>query len=309
MTNHKISVCILTYNRLEFLKKSISSVLDSNSNNFKLYVFNDNSNDGTKEYLEKLHFKKHLVAINHNKNLGLGLNSNYIIKFINSKYCLMLHDDDTIEPNYLGETLSLMEVDSEISMVGTGWHIIDANGEILKTLVYKEFNDNIILNDRDYFINHFKGLQFPWSGTLFRMEKIKKLRFNFDAHPIIADIIFLSTTAFNNKIGYIPKALMNYRNHPETTTNKCNYNLSFKEWESNFIFYESIVSKYKFDKNTRKSLNKANTKTLVWLLMISPNFKYFFKALTSKYFSFSCLEIKQLLTITKKFIKLILFLK
>ena len=49
-----ITTLIVTYNRLEFLKQSIYSVLNQTVIPDKLLIYNNNSSDGTKEYLDSL---------------------------------------------------------------------------------------------------------------------------------------------------------------------------------------------------------------------------------------------------------------
>ncbi|EGP5166735.1 glycosyltransferase family 2 protein [Enterococcus faecium] len=51
---YKVSVIITTHNRLEMLKKAIKSVKMQSYSNIELVIVNDNSSDGTKEYLDKI---------------------------------------------------------------------------------------------------------------------------------------------------------------------------------------------------------------------------------------------------------------
>jgi glycosyltransferase involved in cell wall biosynthesis len=46
-----IDICVVTYNRLEYLKLCIWSILASTKINYRLFVLSDCSTDGTNEWL------------------------------------------------------------------------------------------------------------------------------------------------------------------------------------------------------------------------------------------------------------------
>ena len=94
-----ICVVLVTYNRLDLLKLAVKSLLEQTYEIKKVVIVNNDSTDGTKEYLEKLDSKKFEI-INLQTNLG-GAGGFYTgIKHVgNSSYnCdyLWIMDDDTI---------------------------------------------------------------------------------------------------------------------------------------------------------------------------------------------------------------------
>lgn len=54
MNKPLVSAIITTHNRIELLKRAILSVKNQTYPNIEIIVVNDNSNDGTTEYLNKL---------------------------------------------------------------------------------------------------------------------------------------------------------------------------------------------------------------------------------------------------------------
>lgn len=54
MNKPLVSAIITTHNRIELLKRAILSVKNQMYPNIEIIVVNDNSNDGTTEYLNKL---------------------------------------------------------------------------------------------------------------------------------------------------------------------------------------------------------------------------------------------------------------
>jgi len=89
-----LDICIVTYNRLEYLKKCVHSILASTSVKYRIFVIDDNSSDGTKEWLAKQK-KRNLIheIIFNKKNLGTAKNFNLIIDASNSPFFIMCNDD------------------------------------------------------------------------------------------------------------------------------------------------------------------------------------------------------------------------
>ena len=304
----KIAVCILAYNRLSLLRETITSVFNSSCKDYKLFILNDNSTDGTNDYLTSLKKEKEFIEIRHKKNIGMGENANYILNNIDAKYYLMLHDDDILEVDYLNEVLNLADSESDIAVVGTGICTINENGKKVEEIVYPGFKIPIIMDDKEYLKNHIDGLAFPWSGSLLNSKKIGNLRFNFLEHPYCADTVFLNTLILGNKVAYIPKALFNSRFHKDQVTKKMqktDLDLLFKEWVFDFEFYRKILKEKEFDKSYIKKHNIAINTIMLHLLITSPNFKYYFKFLFSKYFKILLLSPKNILRVFYKFFKLL----
>ena len=101
----KIIAIIVTYNRLELLKQSIDAVLAQTVKPESLIVIDNNSTDGTKEFLDN--FKDDaLKAIHLEENIGGAGGFSYGIKMAVREGCdwVWIMDDDTIpERNALEE--------------------------------------------------------------------------------------------------------------------------------------------------------------------------------------------------------------
>ena len=302
--NKKLAVCILTYNRIELLKKTINSVLNSHSKDFEIFVFNDNSTDDTNDYLQSLQNSGKIHEIRQLKGLGQWGNANFVLENIISKYCVILHDDDTVEPDHIEEILKLAEMDSEIAVVGTFYRMIDMQDKLIKTVTYPGFKNPVILTDKDFFYHQMQGLGFTWSGSLLRMDKVKDLRFISNSY--FADSIFLANIIVGNKVGIIPKITVNYRIPFDraSETEKMDFGEYLNEWFFIFTIYRDLIIKNNYGKELAKMHRKACTKTLFGLLVRCHSFKSYFKILNSEFFIFTSLSFKNWLQISYKFMKL-----
>lgn len=89
-----IDICVVTYNRLEYLKKCVNSIIASTKINYRIFVVDDGSTDGTKEWLETQKNKGLIYDIVLNKtNIGTAKNFNLIIDKSTSDFFVMCNDD------------------------------------------------------------------------------------------------------------------------------------------------------------------------------------------------------------------------
>ncbi len=98
----QLTIAIPTYNRLETLKKSLQKVLDYTKGNdeIELFVSDNASTDGTKEYIENLQKQyRNLNYYRNDKNLGLDGNFLNCFRKAKGKYLWMISDDDYIMEN------------------------------------------------------------------------------------------------------------------------------------------------------------------------------------------------------------------
>jgi len=94
---NKILIAMLTYNRLEMTKKSLNSLYENTDvNDFDLIIWDNNSTDGTKEYLHEFAKDKTMTIIESPENVGVGKAINEILKYRKSEQHFMKLDNDII---------------------------------------------------------------------------------------------------------------------------------------------------------------------------------------------------------------------
>ena len=94
MNAKTVDMCVVTYNRLEYLKLCVWSILASTKIPYRLFVISDNSTDGTNEWLlEMKKLGKIDEVIINSKNLGSAESFNRVIRATSSEYIVMTCDD------------------------------------------------------------------------------------------------------------------------------------------------------------------------------------------------------------------------
>lgn len=102
-----IATVIVTYNRLTLLKECIAALEQQTFSDFDIIVVNNNSTDGTGEYLSSIE-KKRIKVINLNKNIGGagGFNAGLRYSVEHGYSHTWLMDDDVIPSHNSLEILS-----------------------------------------------------------------------------------------------------------------------------------------------------------------------------------------------------------
>ncbi|MHB8947764.1 MAG: glycosyltransferase family 2 protein [Rhodoferax sp.] len=132
MTKPQVSVCIPTYRGVEFLGRTIDSVLDQSYPNFELCILDDNSPDDTPKLLSR-YGDPRIRYIRNTHNLGPEGNWNRCLEVAHGKYFKLLPHDDLLAPDCLEKQVAVMEndADGKIALVFGSRDIIDTDDRVL----------------------------------------------------------------------------------------------------------------------------------------------------------------------------------
>lgn len=95
----KVSINIATYNAIKYLPFCISSIFNQSYKNFDLAIIDNNSSDGTQEYIK--HNYPNIKLIENNENMGFAHAHNQAIQQNDSEYILVTNQDIFLEPDFL----------------------------------------------------------------------------------------------------------------------------------------------------------------------------------------------------------------
>jgi glycosyltransferase involved in cell wall biosynthesis len=119
--NILVSVGVTTYDRLEMLIETLSSILGQSYQNLEILVANDNpARELTLKDL-KLSEDSRVKIVNHSRNLGEINNLNWLLENSSGKYFTWLADDDVIHPQHIELLLSAMSNQTEIVASFSGY--------------------------------------------------------------------------------------------------------------------------------------------------------------------------------------------
>lgn len=104
----KLSIIIVNYNTKQELGRCLASIYENPpSRDFDIFVVDNNSSDGSAEFVEN-NYKK-VILIKNGKNVGFASANNKVLKQINSTYVLLLNPDTVVLPGAIDKMLEFME--------------------------------------------------------------------------------------------------------------------------------------------------------------------------------------------------------
>lgn len=237
-TEKLVSIIVLSYNRLDYIKKCIDSILSQVYSNIELIIADDHSDNFSKSDLEsyindnnKGNISNVIVKYNE-ENIKTVKSLNNAIKSCNGDYIMILSSDDLLYDN------------SVVSKI-TNFHEAnpDFGASVGKIRFFKENPDEFYMyspnpihvpyicgNAIDCFktLLLFRGSFFPSPGLCYKRETIEKYGLYDENYVLLEDLPrFLQLTRNGCRIGYIDSYLIRYRDggistNPDGNSNTIN---------------------------------------------------------------------------------------
>ena len=216
MMNIYFSVVIPSFNRLCYLKKSINSVLSQTYKIFEIIIIDNNSNDGTQEYIKSLENNK--IKLIHTINHGsIAKSRNIGIENAKGNWISFLDSDDYWHPDKL-KIVAENIMKEKPDLVSHDKYFIDSRDEILinNNNNYKNKNTNTL----KYLIS--KKNLYTTSFTTIRKDFLKKNNLFFDERLELANVedydLWIRLTIKKVKVANIKSRLGYYRVHKNNSS-------------------------------------------------------------------------------------------
>ncbi len=222
MNEIDISIIIVNYNVKDFLFQCLKSIEKSEQNlNVEVIVVDNNSTDGSVNYLSPLFPRVNFIALE--ENLGFSRANNLGFKNAKGKYFLILNPDTILEENTLIVMKEYLDTHQEVGIAGC--KVLNADGTFQvpcrrgfptpwvaftklfglqqifpKSKLFGRYNQTFRNIDETYYIESISG-----SFMFARRETIKELGgFDTDFFMYAEDIdLCYRATKLNWKIAYI----------------------------------------------------------------------------------------------------------
>jgi len=230
----KISIIIPFYNRVEWAKEAIGSVLAQTYQDFEIIIVDDGSDNDYKTELESLDKRiRYLRQVNKGpssaRNMGMKSASGYFIAFLDS--------DDLFLERKLEIQMGVMDDHPDVMFSHTSYYQVNDQGKQLNAIKSGQFTGNVYPG-----ILAFCPIATP--TVMLRREVVEGLEFN-ERIRVAEDILLWSQISKKNLIIGIDIPLTNVRMHGKNAAIDLDKQL---EGLSNIIKYgldaDSSISKH-----------------------------------------------------------------
>ena len=108
---YKYSICIPTWNRVDYLKVTLENIYQqiNNNINFQIVISDNNSTDGTNYLINDYFSKLKIKYIRRERNIGGSPNIVSTINNADGQYCIILGDDDVFRHGWLNSLDSFID--------------------------------------------------------------------------------------------------------------------------------------------------------------------------------------------------------
>jgi len=120
MADPSVSVILLNYNGEELLRQYLPAVLDLDYSNFEVVVVDNDSDDGSIEFLSEHH--PSVEVIENGANLGFSRGYNRGVEHTDTDYVWLLNTDVRVTPGSLRTLVEYIESSPETGIVGPRVH-------------------------------------------------------------------------------------------------------------------------------------------------------------------------------------------
>uniref|UniRef100_A0A7V3N525 Glycosyltransferase n=1 Tax=candidate division CPR3 bacterium TaxID=2268181 RepID=A0A7V3N525_UNCC3 len=260
----KVSVFLITYNRVNLVGEAIEAILNQTYGDFELIIMDNGSTDGTSEFVNSK-FKDRRIRM-HRNEINSRTYVNLTFEIASGDYMLITHDDDMMAPNMLEREVKILDKYPDVVLVASNITIIDLNHRIVWKKGVKIEEDKVF--ERGEFIESFlkKGIYLPMPTALMRRKFFieNNLRFNPDVGPASDTYLWFEVNLFPKKLYLISDSLYFYTSHGEqdSVSNSFSIELTFFKGVIDFLRKEGYVNLIPLaEKRFAKSLASSSSKS------------------------------------------------
>lgn len=147
MSKDLISVIIPIYNRENFIKKCIDSVIEQENVNTEIILVDDGSSDNSPQICDEYSSSYDNVKVIHNSNHGLSHARNSGLDISTGEYIFFLDSDDYLSPDSLYSLLTALKENDADYVIGNLYRFSE-EGELIEYNPFTEKYHNKLIDEK-----------------------------------------------------------------------------------------------------------------------------------------------------------------
>lgn len=220
-----LTVALLTYNRLHYLKEAIEAILNQSYKHFELLLLDNCSTDGTGEFVLGLRDPRIRYVRNASSFSSVEFNCRSAYHIALGRRVIVTHDDDIMEDDMLARQMHFLDRHPDVHLVWTRVSDIDQDGQPIAGGPTTGGADRIF-GPGEYITSFLKERLWPMpSGVMLERAVLPKfysvhacLRANASVkNPMdaagIEDVLMPARINRKRAVGYIDEPLLRRRVH------------------------------------------------------------------------------------------------
>lgn len=206
----RVTVVMAVHNGAASVRSAVESVLAQTYADFELLVVDDASTDGSGDIVRAIGDPRVRVVAN-STNLGLTKSLNEGLALARGELVARHDADDLSHPERLAKQVAFLAEHPDVTLVGSWYRKVDANGETLGTRTLPADHARLCWALLFY-------CPFVHSAVVFRRAPVIELG-GYDARFVYAqDYDLWSRTARHGRLANVAETLVDYRQGPATMT-------------------------------------------------------------------------------------------
>lgn len=239
MSNPKITVALTTYNRPEYLKNAIESILLQTFTEFEFLIL-DNGSESETEELIKTYTDRRIKYVRNKINSRDFVNVAWDLS--NGEYLIITHDDDMMKKDMLEKELAVLNNFHDVIAVSCNNTLIDSFGNVIKE---KSISIDSPLKIKQFEYSHYhlnKNIYLTFPCVLMRKSFFltNNLKFELNVGPGADTYLWIKANLLPSSYYIIEEPLYYYRIHKEQDSVINNLSLNIDLYEALFDLFLNV---------------------------------------------------------------------
>lgn len=226
-----LTVALLTYNRLHYLREAVAGILAQTYRDFEFLILDNGSTDATPQYIIELDDPR-VRYVRNPPGCGVVFNNASAYHIARGQRVIVTHDDDVMEPEMLDRLMTLMDARPEVALVWSNVCRIDDQGMKLEPEV--QFGREARIFEPGAYIERFlierlwptpsammlerRLIAVPFANWHYFRTTKPKWKATISDLGGIADVTFPASINTRRSIAFLDEPLLRYRVHGAQST-------------------------------------------------------------------------------------------
>lgn len=199
--NFRFSILITVYNKEQYLKKCLDSVVNQTYRNFDIVIVDDGSTDKSKKNIKKYMLKHGNIKYFYQDNKGVSSVRNECIKHVTNEYFLFVDADDYIDKNLLCNLNKELCKDSNLDILSFNMTEVSEENKIIRVLKKANFAKcsgeeafiKYIINDNYVYFDTPWG--YVYNTAFWKKNKFEYIEGKVHEDSLLTPIVILSASS------------------------------------------------------------------------------------------------------------------